>query len=180
MICRYLYRFTLSPVAYERGCFTPSTKLNMFRLSSVQFTHSVMSHSLRPHEPQHARPPCPSPTPGVYPTHVHWVSDAIQLSHALPSPSSPALNLSHHQGLFKWVSSSHQVAKVSVSTSDLPMNTQDWSPLGWTGQISLKSKRLSSLLKHHSLKASVLPVLSFLYSPTLTSIHGYWKNHSLD
>ena len=71
-------------------------------------------------------------------THVHWVGDAIQ-------PSHPALNLSQHQGLFKWVSSSHQVAKVGVSasTSVLPMNTQDWSPLGWTGWISLQSKWLS-------------------------------------
>ena len=78
-------------------------------------------------------------------THVHWVGDAIQPSHPLSSPSPPALNLSQHQCLFKWVSSSHQVAKVlrvSVSTSVLPMNTQDWSPLGCTGWISLQSKGL--------------------------------------
>ena len=67
-----------------------------------QFSPSVMSDSLRPHGLQHARPPCPSPTPGVYPIHVHWVSDAIQPSHPLrwffsSSPSPPALNLSHHQ-----------------------------------------------------------------------------------
>ena len=79
-------------------------------------------------------------------THVHWVGDAIQPSYPLSSPSSPALNLSQHQSLFQWVSSSHQVAKVlgvSASTSVLPMNTQDWSPLGWTGWISLQSKGLS-------------------------------------
>ena len=73
-------------------------------------------------------------------THVHWVSDAIQPSHPLSSPLPPTFNLSQHQGLFKWVSSSHQVAKVfgvSASTSVLPMNTQDWSPLGWTGWIPL-------------------------------------------
>ena len=68
--------------------------------SSVQFSHSVMSDSLRPHEPQHARAPCPSPTPGVH-QNVHWVGDGIQPSHPLPSPSSPALNLSQHQDLFK-------------------------------------------------------------------------------
>ena len=78
---------------------------------SVQFSRSVMSDSLRPHEPQHSRPPCP-PTPGVTQTHVHWVVDAIQPSHPLSSPSPLALNLSQRQGLFKWVSSSHQVAKV--------------------------------------------------------------------
>ena len=79
-------------------------------------------------------------------THVHRVADAIQPSHPLSSPSPPAPNPSQHQGLFKWVSSSHQLAKilgVSASASVHPMNTQDWSPLGWTGWISLQSKGLS-------------------------------------
>ena len=80
--------------------------------NSVQFSCSVESDSLQPHEPQHARPPCPSPAPGVHPVHVHCVGDAIPLSHPPSSPSPPALNLSQHQGLFKWVSSSHHVAKV--------------------------------------------------------------------
>ena len=81
-------------------------------ISSVQFSSSVMSDSLRPHEPQHVRPPCPSPTPRVMQTHVLWVGDAIQPSHPLSSPCSPTFNLSQHQGLFKWVSSLYQVAKV--------------------------------------------------------------------
>ena len=76
--------------------------------SSVQFSCSVVSDSLRPHEPQHARPPCPSPTPRVHPNPCP-LSGAIQPFHL--SSSSPALNLSHHQDLFKRVSSSHQVAK---------------------------------------------------------------------
>ena len=81
--------------------------------SLVQFIgRSVVSDSLWPHRLQHARPPCPSPTPRVYQTHIHWVSDAIQPSHPLLSTSPPILNLFQHQGLFKWVSSSHQVAKV--------------------------------------------------------------------
>ena len=80
--------------------------------SHINFSHSVMSDSLRPHKLQHARPSCPSPTPGVHQTHVHQVSNAIHPSHPLSSPSPPALNLSQHQGLFKKVSSSHQVAKV--------------------------------------------------------------------
>ena len=70
-------------------------------------------------------------------THVHWVSDAIRPSHPLSSPSPPALNLSQHWGLFQWVSSLHQSIRVSASASVLPMNTQDWSPLEWTGWISL-------------------------------------------
>ena len=91
--------------------------------------------------------------PELTQTHVHWVGDAIQPSHPLSSPSPPAFNLSQHQGLFQRVSSSHQVAKsirVSASASVLPMNTQDWSPLGWTDWISLQSKGLSraSILQH--------------------------------
>ena len=77
-----------------------------------QFSRLVMSNSLRPHGLQHARPPCPTPTPRVYSNSCHWVGDAIQPSHSLPSPSPPAFNLSQHQGLFQWVSFSHQVAKV--------------------------------------------------------------------
>ena len=67
-------------------------------LISVQFSCSVVSNYLRPHESQHARPPCPSPTPGVTQTHVHWVGDAIQPSHPLSSPSPHAPNPSQHQG----------------------------------------------------------------------------------
>ena len=73
-------------------------------------------------------------------TYAHRVGDAIQPSHPLMSPSPPAFNLSQHQGLFKWVSPSHQVAKASASASVLPMNIQDWLSLGWTGWISC-SKR---------------------------------------
>ena len=79
--------------------------------SSVQFSCSVMSDSLQPRGLQHTRPPCPSPTLEVTRTHVHRVSDAIQPSHPLSSTSPTTFNLSQHQGLFQWVSSSHQVAK---------------------------------------------------------------------
>ena len=75
-------------------------------------------------------------------TQVHWVSDDIQPSHPLSSPSPPALNLSQHQGLSKWVSSLHQVAKVFKFQLQ-HHSFQDWSPLGWTGWISLQSKQLS-------------------------------------
>ena len=80
-------------------------------------------------------------------THVHWVSDAIQPSHPLSSPSPLAFNLSQHQGLFQWVSSSHQVAKVlefqlQHQSFERTMNIQDWYLLGWTGWIFLESKGL--------------------------------------
>ena len=81
------------------------------QFSTVQFSCSVVSKYLRPHESQHARPPCPSPTPGVTQTHVHRVGDAIQPSHPLSPPSPPAPNPSQHQGLFQWVNASHMLAK---------------------------------------------------------------------
>ena len=113
-------------------------------------------------------------------THVHWVGDAIQPSHPLSFPSPPALSLSQHQSLFKRVSSGGQNIGVSASTSVLPMNTQDWFPLGWTGWISLQSKWRSRVFSNTKFKSISSSVLSFLYSPTLTSIRDYWKNHSLD
>ena len=109
------------------------------------FSHSVMSDSLWPHVVQHTRLPCPSLLPELAQIQVHWVSDAIQPSHPLPSPFLPAFYLSQHQGLFQWLSSSHQVAKVFgalASVSVLPMNIQHWFPLGLTGLISLQSKGL--------------------------------------
>ena len=108
----------------------------LFSLSLSSVTQSCLtlcdSHGL-----QHATPPCLSPIPEFTQTHDHWVGDAIQPSHPLSSTSPLAFNLSQHQDLFQWVSSSHQVAKVSASASVLPMNIQDWFPLGWTGWICL-------------------------------------------
>ena len=77
------------------------------RISSVQFSCSVLSDFLWPHGLQHAILSCPSPNPRVYSTHVHWVSDSIQPSHLLSSPSPLAFNLSQHHGLFQWVNSFH-------------------------------------------------------------------------
>ena len=113
-------------------------------------------------------------------THIHWVSDGIQHSHPLSSPSPPTFNLSQHQGLFKWVSSLHQVAK--VLEFQLQHQSFQWifSPLGWTGWISLQSKGLSRVFsstidqKHKFFEAQLS------LSPTLTSIHDYWENHNFD
>ena len=116
---------------------------NTDEFSSVQF--SVMFDSVQPHGPQQTGLPVHHQLPEFTQTHVHWVSDAIQPSHPLSSPSPPPFNLSQHQGLFKWVSSSHQSGQsigVSALASVLPMNTQDWSPLEWIGWISLQSKGL--------------------------------------
>ena len=105
-------------------------------------------------------------------THVHWVSHAIQPSHPLLFPSPPAFNLSQHQGLFKWVNSSHQGQSIgaSASVSVLPMNIQDWFPLGLTGLISLLSKGLSRVCSSpmvHNWKASIFWCSAFFMGPTL-------------
>ena len=127
-----------------------SKKLNVILIHLVvQFSRSGLSDSLRPHRLQHTRLPCPSLLPELVQTHVHRVGDAIQPSRPLSSPSLPAFRLSQHQGLFQWVISSHQVAKViGVSASVLPMNIWDWFLLGWTGWISLQSMGLSRVFSN--------------------------------
>ena len=120
-------------------------------ISSVQFSRSVMSDSLQPHEPQHARPPCPSPTPGVYAdscSSSQWCHPAISSSvipfSCCPQPLPASGSFPMNQ-LFAW---GGQSIGVSASASALPMNTQDWSPLGWTGWISLQSKGLSRVFSN--------------------------------
>ena len=108
---RYRQNRLVDTVWEEEGGWTE--RVASVQFSSVQFSCSVMSNSLLPQGLQHPRPPCPSLSPEFTQTHVHWVGDAIQHSHPLSSsPSAPTLNLSQHQGLFKWVSASHQVTKV--------------------------------------------------------------------
>ena len=156
------------------------------QFSSVQFSRSVMSNSLRPYESQHARLPCPSPTPGVYSDscpssrwcHPAISSSVIQLSSCPQSlPASGSFPISQR---FAW---GGQSIGVSASASVLPMNTQDWSPLGWTDWIFLQSKGLSRISRNSptpQFKSINSSALNFLHSPTLTSIHDHWKNHSLD
>ena len=119
-------------------------------ISSVEFSSVAQSCPTLCNSMNHSMPGLPihHQLPEIIQTHAHWVSDAIQPSHPLSSPSPPALSLSQHQDLFQWVSSSHQVAKVSAATSVLPVNIQDWSPLRWTGWISLQSKGLSRVFSN--------------------------------
>ena len=116
-----------------------------------QFSSSVVSNSLWPHEPQHTRPPCPSPTPGVYLNpcplsqwcHPVISSSVIPVSSCLQSfPASESFQMS------QFFASGGQSIGVSASTSVLPVNTQDWSPLGWTGWISLQSNGLSRVFSN--------------------------------
>ena len=115
--------------------------------------------------------------------HVHWVSDTIQRSHPLLSPSSPTFNLSQNQGLFKlsqFFTSGSQSTGLSASASVLPMNIQYWFPLGWTGWIFLLSKRFSRVFSNITFQKHQFFGGQFSSSPTLTSIHNYWKNQSFD
>ena len=146
----------------------------MSSVNSVQFSHSVVSDSLRLHESQHARPPCPSPTPRVHSDsrpssqwcHLGISSSVIPFSSCPQSlPASESFPMSQ---LFAW---GGQSPGVSASAPFLPKNTQDWSPLEWTSWISCSpwdSQESSPIPQFKSINSSAL---SLVHSPTLTSIH---------
>ena len=148
----------------------------LFHLS-VQFSRSVVSDSLRPHESQHSRPPCPSPTPRVHPNSCpssQWCHPAISSSvvpfSSCPQflPASGSFPMSQH---FSW---GGQSTRVSASASVLPKNTQDWSPLenGLVGSpCSPRDSQESSPTPQF--KSISFSALSFLQSPTLTSVHDH-------
>ena len=148
-----------------------------------QFSCSVVSDSFQPHGLQHIRLPCPLPTPEVCSTSClssQWCYPTISFS-IIPFsswlqyfPASRSFPMSHF-----FASSSQSVGVLSLA-SVLPMNIQDWFPLGWTGLIKgcpRDSQESSSTPQFKSINSLVL---SFLYSLTLISIHDYWKNHSFD
>ena len=150
------------------GCLGLGVGERLTGKSVSQFSHSIAT--LRPHRLQHTRPPCPSPTPGVYPNSCplsQWCHPTISSSvvpfssHLQSFPASGSFQMSH------FFASGEQSIGVSASASVLPMNTQNWSPLGWIGWISFLSKGLSRVFSNNS------SALSFLYSPTLTSIYNY-------
>ena len=162
---------------------TTCTKLEDIQFSSVQFSRSVVSDSLQPHESQHARPPCPSPTPGVHSNSrpsSRWCHPAISSS-VVPFSSCPqSLPASESfpmSQLFAW---GGQSIGVSASASVLPMNTQDWSPLGWTGWISLQSKGLPRVFSNTSVQNHQF--FSTQLSSQFNSHLHTWllENHSLD
>ena len=140
MILKFVWQCRVPRMAkqlWERRTKSDWSDTTRFQdFSSVLFSQSVMSESLRPHGLQHARPPCPSPTPGVYPNSrplSRWCHPAISSSVV---PFSSCLQSSPASGSFQmsllFISGGQSIG-VSASRSVLPMNTQDWSPLGWTG-----------------------------------------------
>ena len=145
-----------------------------------------MYDSLRPREPQHARPPCQSPAPGVYSKScplIQWRHPSISSS-VIPFFSCPqSFPASGSFPMSQLFTSGGQSIGVSASTSVPPMNTQDWSPLGWTGWVSLQSKGLSRVLQHHSSKASIVQHSAFFivqlshpYMTTGKTIALTWLN----
>ena len=163
--------------------FFPLNIIISHKQVSVQFSGSVVSNSLWPHELQHARAPCPSPTPGVHPNPCslsQWCHPTISSS-VVPFSSGPQSFPA--SGFFKWASSSHQVAK--ILEFQLQHQSFQWTPrtdLLWNGLVGSPcsprdSQESSPTPQFKGINSSVL---SFLYSLTLTSIHDHWKNHSLD
>ena len=158
---------------FQKMKIMASGLITSWPISSVKFSRSVVSDYLHPHGLQHARPPCPSPTPGVYPNSCllsRWCHPAISSSVV---PFSSCLQSSPGSGSFQmsqFFASGGQSMGVSASTSVLPVNTQDQSPLGWTGWISLVQGTLKSLLQHHSSKASILQRSAFF---TIQLSHPY-------
>ena len=155
----------------------------MIWISSVPFSCSVMSNSLRPHELQHARPPCPSPTPGGH-SDSHpssrWCHPAISSS-VIPFSSCPqSLPASESFPMSQLFTRGGQSTGVSASASFLPKNTQDWSSLGWTGWISLQSMGLSRVFSNTTVQKHQFFAVQ-LSSQSNSHIH-IWplKNHSLD
>ena len=150
-----------------------------------QFSPSVMSDSLRPHGLQYTRPPCPSLTPRACSNSCPLSQRCHPTISSSVVPFSSCLQSFSASGSFpmsQFFASDGQRIGVSASASVLPMHIQDWSPLGWTGWISLQFKGLSRVFssttvqKHQFFSAQ----LSSELCPTLTSIHDYWKNHSFD
>ena len=155
----------------------------VYILRFSQFSHSVVSDSLWPHESQHARPPCPSSTPRVYPNSCplsRWCHQAISSSVVPFSPclqSFPALGSFEMSQLFAL---GGQSIGFSVLASFLPMNTQDWSPSEWTGWISLQSKGLSNVFSNTTVQKHQFfgAQLSSQSNSHIQTWHR--KNHSLD
>ena len=150
--------------------------------SSIQFSRSVVFDYLRPCESQYARPPCPSQTPRVYSNSCpsSWWCHPANSSSVIPFSSCPqSLPVSGSFPMCQLFAWGGQNIGVSTSASVLLMNTQDWSPLGWTGWIlhPRDSQEFSPTPQFKSIESSAL---SFLYSTNFTSVHDHWKNHSLD
>ena len=162
---------------FIKYCFQ-STVLECF---IYQFSHSVISDSLQPHGLQHARLPCPSPTPRACLCPLSWWCHPTISSSVVPFSSClQSFTVSGSFLTSQFFVSGGQSIGTSASASVLPMNIQDLFPLGLTGWIPLLSKGLSRVFSNTTAQNHNSLAFSFLYGPALTSIYDYWKNHSFD
>ena len=145
-------------------------------------SHSVLSDSLRPHGLQHARLPCPSPSPKARSNScpLSWWCHPTIFSSVLSSSCILSFSVSESFPVSWIFASGGQSIGASASTSVLPMNIQDWFPLLWTGWISLQSRDSQESSPTPQFKSINSLALTFLHSPALTSICDHRKNHSLD
>ena len=168
---------------HHEKTFVDNVTLSSQKIRSDQISRSVVSDSLRPYESQHARPPCPSLTPGDHSNSrpsSQWCHPAISSS-VVPFSSCPqSLPASESFPMSQLFASGGQSIGVSALASFLPKKSQGLSPSEWTGWISLQSWDSQESSPTPQFKKINSSALSFLHSPTLTSIHDYWKNHSLD
>ena len=149
--------------------------MNMHSAFMLLFTHSVVSSLCNPMDTSMPGFPVLHYLPEFAQTHVHWVGDAILASHPLLPPSPPQSFPALESFPMSWIFAS---GGQSIGASVLPVNIQGWFPLGLTGLISLLSKGLSTVF--FSTTVQKYQFFSTLYSPTLTSICDYWKNHTFD
>ena len=160
---------------------TQPVREEVSRQGSVQFSRSVMSNSLQPRGLQHTRLPCPLPTPGDC-SNSHPLSKWCH-----PTISSSVVSFSSCPWSFP-ASESFKMSQfftlcgqsIGASASVLPMNIQDWSPLGWTVGSPCSPRDSQESSPAPQFKSINSLALSFLYGPTLSSIHDYWKNYSFD
>ena len=153
----------------------PFGRCTTFGLSLIQFRWVAQSCPTVYNPMNCSTPGLPHQLQEFTQTHVHWVSDAIETFHPLSSPSAPAFNLSQHQGLFKWVSSLHQVAKIlefhfNISRSNEHPGLISFR-MDWLDLLAVQGT-LKSLLQHHSSKASIHRCSAF-FIVQLSSIHDY-------
>ena len=168
----------LQRLSTRRGYQQEQSREESLGVSPLQFSHSVVSNSLWLHGPQHARPPCPAPTPGAC-SHScplsQWCHPTISTSAVLFSYAKPFTTSGSFPMSWLFISGGQSIGLLA---SVLLMNTQGWFPIRLTCLISLQSKGLfSQIPQFKSISSSAL---SLLYGTSLTSVHDYWRNNNFD
>ena len=182
IFCLFIFKKIIPWVKSNITCLLFIWFISLSKIPSVQFSRSVVSDSLQPHELQHARPPCPSPTPRVHPESrplSQWCHPAISSS-VIPFSCLQSLPASESFPMSQLFASGGQSTAVSALASFPPKKSQGWPPSEWTGWSPYSPRDSQESSPTPQFKSINSSALSFLHSPTLISIHDHWKNHSLD